>query len=406
MRKPRMIILLFLLSLVFPFFSFGETIILKSGQEIQGKITEKTSKYIKIDFDGVLLTYYLDEIRGIKEEPVSPENSGSSGIAKSSGREESEEIFRKINPAIVYITGKTGAGEEPLGIGFIVNKSGVIFTSLHIFLTYKIKIPEEISVKLKDGKIYSVDSILFWDANMDLCVLKINAENSPFVSLEDSSKFDSGEKIYVINSNLDSECTLTSGMISGKGDWPFNWFKVNALLSPGNSGGPVINSQGKVIGMLIILDEGGQNINFAVSINEINKPSIINPRAPAAADEYNKNKVDYYCIEGNKAVLHDDYDKAISDYTKAIGIEPNLALAYLNRGLVYHAKGSYDQAISDQSKAIECNPKFDFFYAVRAHTYYDKKDYDNAWEDVHKAESFGYKFTPDFLDRLNKASGR
>jgi hypothetical protein len=65
MGKERLIILLLLASLSFPALSFAETIILKSGQEIEGKVIEKTDKYIKIDFEGAQLTYFFDDIKTI-----------------------------------------------------------------------------------------------------------------------------------------------------------------------------------------------------------------------------------------------------------------------------------------------------------------------------------------------------
>jgi tetratricopeptide (TPR) repeat protein len=100
------------------------------------------------------------------------------------------------------------------------------------------------------------------------------------------------------------------------------------------------------------------------------------------------------------------YDKAISDYSKAIEINPKSALTYNNRGNVYAAKGQYDKAISDYNKAIEINPSDAGAYNNRAIAYSDKGQYDKAWDDVHKAESLGYKVHPGFLRALRQASGR
>ena len=66
--------------------------------------------------------------------------------------------------------------------------------------------------------------------------------------------------------------------------------------------------------------------------------------------------------------------------------ELNDALAYYNRGNAYHSKGQYDQAISDFNKALEINPRDVTAYNNRGSAYLEKGLYDKAWEDVHKAE--------------------
>jgi len=141
------------------------------------------------------------------------------------------------------------------------------------------------------------------------------------------------------------------------------------------------------------------------------------------------------------------YDEAISEFSKAIEINPNLAKAYNDRGLSYFYKilveeacknvysaykkvvenspdytvyqntpsqnyskkehqGNYEQAISDLNKAIEINPELAEAYNNRALIYYKQGNYNKAWEDVHKAESLGYKVNPEFIEKLKKTSGR
>jgi tetratricopeptide (TPR) repeat protein len=133
-------------------------------------------------------------------------------------------------------------------------------------------------------------------------------------------------------------------------------------------------------------------------------------RALKVIEDVTKKKI------GNKTVIHHfkgrtyyakgQYDKAISDYNKAIEIDPNFAEAHLYRGNTYAVKGQYDQAISDYSNAIKINPKNVLAYNNRAAVYYDKREYDKAWEDIHKAQSLGYQVHSGFLKALREASGR
>ena len=81
-------------------------------------------------------------------------------------------------------------------------------------------------------------------------------------------------------------------------------------------------------------------------------------------------------------------------------------MAYNNRGFTYGKKGQVDRAISDFNKAIELNPKLAMAYNNRGLVYFVTKEYDNAWNDVNKAQSLGYKIHPGFLKDLREASGR
>jgi tetratricopeptide (TPR) repeat protein len=92
-----------------------------------------------------------------------------------------------------------------------------------------------------------------------------------------------------------------------------------------------------------------------------------------------------YYDRGNVYLHKGQYDRAISDYTKAIELDPKLALAYYNRGLIYQNKGQLDRAISDYTKAIELNPKHTYAYNNRGNAYRKKGQYDRAISDYTKA---------------------
>src|SRR3989338_8732517 len=89
------------------------------------------------------------------------------------------------------------------------------------------------------------------------------------------------------------------------------------------------------------------------------------------AEAYNHRGIAYV----NKG----QFDQAISDYNKALEINPRYAGAYYSRGVAYDSKGQYDQAISDYNKALELNPMDALAYYNRGVAYYSRKDYDKAW---------------------------
>jgi tetratricopeptide (TPR) repeat protein len=82
------------------------------------------------------------------------------------------------------------------------------------------------------------------------------------------------------------------------------------------------------------------------------------------------------------------------------------AASYNSRGITYGQKGEPDQAISDFNKALEIEPKFALAYYDRGRSYYFKKEYDKSWEDIKRAQDLGYKIPAEFLEDLRKASGR
>jgi tetratricopeptide (TPR) repeat protein len=100
-----------------------------------------------------------------------------------------------------------------------------------------------------------------------------------------------------------------------------------------------------------------------------------------------------------------EYDQAISDYTKTLGINPRYPNAHYNRGHAYAANSQYDQAILDFSKTLEIDPRDAEAYYSRAVCYYYQRGYEKSWEDVNKAQGLGLTIPPEFLFDLRRASG-
>ena len=109
---------------------------------------------------------------------------------------------------------------------------------------------------------------------------------------------------------------------------------------------------------------------------------------------------------GTAACQNGQYDQAVSHYNQALAQNPSYAEAYVNRGIAQARQGKPDQAIADFNQALKLNPNYARAYYNRALAFSLQKDYGQAWEDVHKAQALGYAVNPEFLAKLQRASGR
>lgn len=181
-----------------------------------------------------------------------------------------KEIYAKCGPATVEIVASDEHGES-LGSGFFVEK-GKVVTNYHV-----IKGASKIIVKTYNNKEYEITNILGYDETLDLAVLQLDIEN---VSLEISQESGAvGEDIYTLGSPFGLTGTMTDGMISTASRVidEVDFIQINAAISPGNSGGPLVNIYGEVIGVNTMYYIDGQNLNFAINIKELKKVKTDQP---------------------------------------------------------------------------------------------------------------------------------
>lgn len=166
------------------------------------------------------------------------------------------------------------------GSGFIVDKSGIILTNRHVVAD-----PEaEYVVILNSGKHYRT-KIIAKDPINDIAILKIKANNLPVVELGDSSRLDLGQTVIAIGNALGTfQNTVSVGVISGlsRQITAFSEFdhrlqrlrgliQTDAAINPGNSGGPLVDIEGRAIGINAAVVFGAENIGFALPINSAKK---------------------------------------------------------------------------------------------------------------------------------------
>ncbi|MFT5645200.1 MAG: serine protease Do, partial [Janthinobacterium sp.] len=162
-------------------------------------------------------------------------------------------------------------GEEVqrgIGSGFIISAEGFVLTNAHV-----VDGADEVYVTLTDKREFKA-KVLGADVRTDVALLKIDGANLPLLTMGDSSKIRVGEWVIAIGSPFNLENTVTAGIISAKsretGDY-LPMIQSDVAVNPGNSGGPLINMRGEVIGInsqIATLSGGYNGISFAVPIAE------------------------------------------------------------------------------------------------------------------------------------------
>jgi len=220
-----------------------------------------------------------------------------------------------FNPfgGFTQIPGKKQKIDQNIGSGFIVSKDGFIITNKHVVAdeqaTYK--------VLTNDKKEFNVEKI-YRDPLNDLAILKVNANNLKALSLGDSSKLKLGQMTIAVGTPLgEFTNTVTTGIVSGLGRGitagsPFEGFvekldnviQTSAPISPGNSGGPLLNSSGQVIGINTAIAQEGSNIGFAIPSNVI-KDLLENFAKSGNSFERPYVGVRYKMVDKQTAILND-----------------------------------------------------------------------------------------------------
>lgn len=179
------------------------------------------------------------------------------------------QIFAEFAPSVVTIAVKGPAGEGG-GTGFLIDDTGTIGTNHHV-----IDRAIEIKVKLMDGTLADEVEILAENEALDLALLRIKTPKklAP-VALGDSEKVTVGERAVSIGNPLGLEHTLTDGLISARRMLQGKRvIQMSTPVSPGNSGGPLFNLRGEVIGVSTGIYHGhsmlAQNLNLAMPINDL-----------------------------------------------------------------------------------------------------------------------------------------
>ena len=180
----------------------------------------------------------------------------------------SEEIFDKISPAVVEISAYEPSGRYySLGSGFFIDDSGCLVTNYHV-----IDGADSGEVTLFDGSHRNILAVLDYSKSLDLAVLQIDIADNPYLTISER-KVTTGEAIYALGSSQGLTNTFSSGIVStaSREIDGVACIQTTAPISEGNSGGPLVDPYGEVVGVNSMTLVTGQNLNFAIDIHELEK---------------------------------------------------------------------------------------------------------------------------------------
>ncbi len=197
------------------------------------------------------------------------------------------DLISRVEPAIVKVTHQSRDGHTlGTGSGFVISKDGLVATNQHVIGTAR-----PIKVELLDGREFDVAAVHAWDRHLDLAILKIDVgeEDLPFLEIADPESVEQGEPILGFGNPQGLEFSVVSGLVSAireldedlqiEGETPdFPMIQIAMPIEMGNSGGPIVDLEGRVLGIVTIKHVATPNLGFAVPAEHL-QPLLEKPNS-------------------------------------------------------------------------------------------------------------------------------
>lgn len=180
----------------------------------------------------------------------------------------SEEIYELIGPAVVEIKVYDINGYQfALGSGFFIDNAGTLVTNYHV-----IESAYSAKAMLYDGSTVDIKFVKAYDEGLDLAILQADISDNRYLELA-KEPVKTGETVYALGSSQGLTGSFSEGIVStaSRDIEGVTFIQTTAPISQGNSGGPLVNSYGEVVGVNSLTMTSGQNLNFAIVIGELEK---------------------------------------------------------------------------------------------------------------------------------------
>ncbi len=328
----------------------AEKIQLKSGQVITAPIVERKDDHIKVDVSGVTVTYYQDDILNISSENPSVEKTPSPDSETKAPALDIAELREKVSQSVVVLEAiKDKSLSE--GTGFFVSPDGLIATNLHVVFKANV-----IKVITKSGKTYPVQYIANYDDDRDICLVKIEITNAPVLPLGDSDGLKAGQTIFTIGHGGGARYQFSSGPYVGKKIIDGEETVQSKIPSvQGNSGGPILDEEGKLIGISTLYTDDGYNLS--IPVNAARK--FFNYNALITISDLNQQVSGAYelTFAGNGVFLEGKFEPALENFQKALSLDPNYLKARIGAAKTYTAMNRENEAFAAWQEVNKRDPE-------------------------------------------------
>lgn len=294
------------------------------------------------------------------------------------------DLIRRVKPAVVSVITYDAKGDALMtGSGFFI-RPGEVVTNVHVVDGAR---RAEIRTLDGKGKTYPVTGILATDEEGDLTILGVQIPPERARQLELSTALpEEGESVFVIGNPLRLEGSVSSGIVSAVREVP-NLGKIvqtTAPVSQGNSGSPLFNMKGQVIGIITIKVTNGQNINLALGAGRI---SALAPEKLVTFEQMAvRNKTtqqpealaEWWYRNGLNSLWLGNYDSALGYFETAVVKNPSRADAWIQVGYCKVKQGKNNEAIRAYRRAIQLRPNSVEAYNKLGDAFYYAARFDEA----------------------------
>jgi S1-C subfamily serine protease len=302
-------------------------------------------------------------------------------LAQPGGQESLPNLVRRVKPSVVAIATYDSQGEALMtGSGFFL-RPGQVVTNLHV-----LRGAQRTEIKTLDGKgrVFPVAGLLAVDEEGDLALLSVDmpSDTSGRTRACELARVlpDEGEQIVVIGNPLKLEGSVSDGIVSAVREVPNvgKIIQITAPISHGNSGSPVFNMKGQVIGVVTVKVTNGQNINLAIGAArvELLTAGRLRPIASLPTKERGGDVAESSYRTGLDSLWLGNYDNAIGYFETAANRNPRRADAWVQVGYCKVKQGKSEEAIRAYQHALELKPNSEeihnklgdaYYYAGRMH---------------------------------------
>jgi S1-C subfamily serine protease len=300
------------------------------------------------------------------------------------------DLVRRVKPSVVAITTYDANNEALMtGSGFFTSP-GQVVTNLHV-----VRGATRAEIKTLDGKgrVYQVTGTLAVDEEGDLVLLNVDMPFDRVRTIDLAKSLpDEGEQIFVIGNPLKLEGSVSDGIVSAIREVPDvgRIIQITAPISHGNSGSPVFNLHGQVLGVVTVKVTNGQNINLAIWASRVAqlKPGKVHLLSELSTKSKTELAESLYRT-GLESLWLGNYDNAVGYFENAVNKNPRRAEAWVQVGYCKLKQGKSQEAIRAYQQALQLKPDNAEVHNKLGDAYYYAGRLREAIESYTEAERLG-----------------